>query len=315
MSLLAQPTSPSLSHDADGPLFLHQFFERACQRWPDRPALDVPPGSGRPTRRVLTYAELGRQADALANFLRRFVAGECVVAILLPRSSEHLYLSQLAVLKAGAAYTCIDPTFPDEQVRAILADAEAVALLTDDAGLARAAGFGFDHQRMFEVAALMAQPSDLKTASSPLQPLTPHSLAYLIYTSGTTGRPKGVMIEHCSIVNLVGSDLEEFQLSPEDRVGQSSSPAYDSSLEEIWLAFAAGATVVVMDDETTRLGPDLIPWLRRERITVFCPPPTLLRATGCHDPAAALPLLSLLYVGGEALPSDVADRWPKAAVW
>ena len=300
-----------MSHDADAPLFLHQFFERACQRWPERPAVDVPPGNGRPARRVLTYAELGRQADALASFLRGFATSECVIAILLPRTGEHLYLSQLAVLKAGAAYTCIDPAFPDEQVRAILADAEAVALLTDAAGLARVKGFGGDLSRVFEIAALIEEQHHLSTALAPAAHLTPQNLAYLIYTSGTTGRPKGVMIEHRSIVNLVGSDLEEFQLSPEDRVGQNSSPAYDSSLEEIWLAFAAGATVVVMDDETARLGPDLIPWLQRERITVFCPPPTLLRATGCHDPAAALPDLSLLYVGGEALPRDVADRWAK----
>ncbi|NDG64560.1 MAG: amino acid adenylation protein, partial [Planctomycetes bacterium] len=90
---------------------------------------------------------------------------------------------------------------------------------------------------------------------------------------------------------------------------QCSSPAYDSSLEETWLAFAVGATLVLLDDETVRLGPDLVPWLNHERITVFCPPPTLLRTTGCEDPANALPLLKLIYVGGEALPQDLADLW------
>jgi non-ribosomal peptide synthetase-like protein len=137
----------------------------------------------------------------------------------------------------------------------------------------------------------------------------PSRLAYIIYTSGTTGRPKGVMIEHRSITNLVCADRKEFRLTPDDRVGQSSSAAYDSSLEETWLAWAAGAAVVVLDDETSRLGPDLIAWLRRERISVLCPPPTLLRATGCDRPDLELPDLRLLYVGGEALPQDVADRW------
>ena len=80
-------------------------------------------------------------------------------------------------------------------------------------------------------------------------------------------------------------------------------------MEETWFALAAGATLVVMDDETTRLGPDLIPWLRRERITMFCPPPTLLRATGSDDPEHDLPDLRLVHVGGEALPRDVAERW------
>ncbi len=137
----------------------------------------------------------------------------------------------------------------------------------------------------------------------------PSSLAYVIYTSGTSGRPKGVMVEHRNIVNLVESDRRYFDLGPGDRVAQSSSCAYDSSVEEIWLAFGSGATLVVMDDDAVRLGPDLVAWLRSERITVFCPPPTLLRMTACEDPARELPELRLLYVGGEELPADVATRW------
>src|SRR5262249_2655818 len=78
-----------------------------------------------------------------------------------------------------------------------------------------------------------------------------------------------------------------------------------------WFALAAGATLVVMDDTTTRLGPDLVPWLRRERITLFCPPPTLLRATGCDHPDLELPELRRIHVGGEALPTDVAERWAR----
>lgn len=308
MNLFAKlPSIPT--SQAEDPSLLHGFFERAAELWPERLAVDVPPAPGRPTRRLITYRELERLCDVLARLLSTFITGECVVAILLPRRTEHLYSSQLAVLKAGAAYTCIDPTFPDEQLRDILEDSEAVAMLTDHDGLARARRAGFASGRVFDVAELMTQAGSGVVPPPPPSWLTPRSLAYIIYTSGTTGRPKGVMIEHGSVANLVGADRREFELSPDDRIGQSSSSAYDSSVEEIWLAFAAGATVVVMDDETTRLGPDLVPWLRRERITVFCPPPTLLRTTGCEDPIEALPDLSLLYVGGEALPEDVAERW------
>ncbi|HSB08175.1 MAG TPA: amino acid adenylation domain-containing protein [Blastocatellia bacterium] len=311
MTLFDHSTSDSTTSSADEPLFLHEFFERAALRYPRGTALDIPPGIDRPDRRVFTYSEIERQANALANHLRKFVASECAVAILLSRNTEHLYISQLAALKAGAAYTCIDPTFPEEQVRDILEDSEAVALLTDHVGVARAKRCGFDPERTIDVAGLLSRASHQENIIAPPTWLTPGSLAYIIYTSGTTGRPKGVMIEHRSIVNLVIADRDEFGLSPQDRVGQSSSAAYDSSVEEMWLGFAAGATVVVMDDNTTRLGPDLIPWLRREHITVLCPPPTLLRTTGCEDPEAALPDLSFLYVGGEALPRDVADCWAR----
>ena len=292
-------------------LLLHEFFERAASRWPERVAVDAPPATGRSERILVTYAELARQAAVLARLLQPCVTGECVVGILLPRNSGLLYAAQLAVLQTGAAYTCLDTMFPDERIRDVLEDSEAVAVLTDFTGAARIHAAAPSLARVIDVGEALTE-STPPHGPAPRPPwLSSSGLAYVIYTSGTTGRPKGVLIEHGSIANLVHGDLIEFQLAPGARVGQSSSAAYDSSVEETWLAFAAGATVVVMDDDTARLGPDLIDWLRRERITVFCPPPTLLRATGCEDPASALPELKLLYVGGEALPQDVADRWAR----
>ncbi len=292
-----------------GDELLPQLFSRIARECPTQVAVEVPPGIGRPERTQVTYAELARQSDALVGLLQECVQGECVVGILLPRNSGLLYAAQLAVLKAGAAYTCIDPSFPAERVHDVLDDSQAVALLTDEAGCARIRETGRDWAPVFDAgAALLLATGTPDPRPSPSW-LAPSSLAYVIYTSGTTGRPKGVLIEHQSIANLVNADREEFRLSPTDRVAQGSSAAYDSSVEETWLAFAAGATVVVLDEDTVRLGPDLIPWLRRERITVFCPPPTLLAATGCTDPATALPAIKLLYVGGEALPRTVADRW------
>ena len=306
MSLPSHQTLVSAEAQSGHASLLHQFFEQTARRWPQQTALEIPPSAKHPNRIKIAYSDLEHKANAMAAALSPFVTEESIVAILLPKSVE-LYASQLAVLKAGAAYACIDPAFPNDQLRDILHDAAAAAVLTDQEGLIRLAACGFDSGRGFDASTLMAQPGG--NAPAPPAWLKPSSLAYIIYTSGTTGRPKGVMIEHASIANLVASDMEEFQLTPDDRVGQSSSPAYDSSLEETWLAFAAGATLVVMEDEAARLGPDLIPWLQRERISVLCPPPTLLRSTGCENPAEALPDLKLLYVGGEALPQDVVERW------
>ncbi len=277
-------------------ILLHEVFAATAREHPRRIAIEVPPGANRPDRVKVSYAEVDTAADELAARLRPLISGECIVAIHLPRKSPDLYIAQLAVLKAGAAFTCIDPAFPPERAAEILDDSGAVALL-------RPGGEG----GKTEIAAL----GEVQAAAG--HTATSTSLAYVIYTSGTTGRPKGVMIEHGSIINLVASDVAHFGLGPQDRVVQGSSAAYDSSIEEVWLAFAVGATLVVMDDQAARLGPDLVDWLRDERVTVFCPPPTLLRTTGCTNPEVALPELKLLYVGGEALPLDIAETWSRGS--
>ncbi len=291
---------------------LHVFFDRAVRRWPDALALDIPPGTGRPARTTVTYAALDRVAEAVRRRLPPLTVPDQLVAILLPRHSPWLVAAQLAVLRAGGAFTCIDPAFPEGQVRALLDDAAPAAIVVDGNSAARLRALGVQPEAVVVIEGTPpTSGDDLEGRSGCPGWLEPSSLAYVIYTSGTSGRPKGVLIEHASIANLVQADLDEFGLGPGDRVAQGSSAAYDSSLEETWLALAAGATLVVADDETVRLGPDLVAWLAAERITVFCPPPTLLQSTGCLDPEHALPELRLLYVGGEALPADVAERWSR----
>ncbi len=289
---------------ADCPTLLHDFFLEAAERHPEACAVDIPPAAGRPPRRRVTYSELRGQATSISVMVSPLLGAGSIVAILLPRTTELLYASQIGVLLSGAAYAAIDPVFPDGHIRRILDDALPAAVLTDSVGAARMAELA-PALPVFDVGAV---PPTADGTPDPAW-LDGDSLAYLIYTSGTTGDPKGVMVAHRSIANLIGSDCAEFGLGPGDRVAQGSSPAYDSSVEEAWLALATGATVVAMDDETVRMGPDLVSWLQRERITVLCPPPTLLRSTGCSDPWRALPELRLLYVGGEALTPDVADLW------
>lgn len=308
------------SHE-DHPKRLTEFFERSVRSHPHGVAVEIPPGHDRPERIAWTYRELDDAASAWVERLGPVLPRNAIVALLLPRSDPQLYAAQLGILRVGAAYVCLDPAFPKVQMLEILSDSGAVGLVTTRELHADRLGPLPDAIKPFWVPHREATPDGRRVNGanhklpeagllSPYPPSpNPGDLAYLIYTSGTTGKPKGVMIEHAGIANLVGSDLDEFRLGPEDRVGQSSSSAYDSSVEEIWLAWASGATLVILDDATVRLGPDLTGWLRKERITVLCPPGTLLRTTACEDPAKELPDLRLLYVGGEALPRDVADRW------
>jgi len=281
---------------------LHELFAAAARQHPEGAAIEVPPQRAGAARVSVSYRELGRRAERVAAAVAPHASADAVIAVLLPRQDPQLYAAQLGILQAGAAFTCLDPRFPDAHLREVVA--EAAAVVSDAAGRRRLAGLGVELPPVVEAAgAEGAAPAAARARE--------RDLAYVIYTSGTTGKPKGVMIEHRSIVNLARANMAYFGLGAEARVAQCSSPAYDSSLEETWLALAVGATLVLLDDATIRLGPDLVPWLRRERIQVFCPPPTLLRATGCEHPERELPELKLLYVGGEALPQDLAERWAR----
>ncbi|MFZ9880854.1 MAG: amino acid adenylation domain-containing protein, partial [Phycisphaerales bacterium] len=292
----------------NAPTTILDLFAEARARHAEALALDIPPDDTRP-RRTRTYAELDAMAAQVASLVRATLgarpARDAVVALALPRTDPWLYAAMLGSMRAGCAYVAIDPAFPARQAAEIVRDAAAVMIVAERPRADEIAGEGGLAPPV--TSEDLSRAPRLGDADAP----APHDLAYVIYTSGTTGRPKGVEIEHRSILNLVAADIPEYGLGPHDRVAQGSSASYDSSVEEIWLAWAVGATVVVMDDATARLGPDLVEWLVRERVTVLCPPPTLLRTLACDDPARALPEIRLLYVGGEALPQDVADLWSR----
>ena len=289
-------------------MLLETFFGDAARRWPDAIALDIPPPFGEEHPRVrLTYGELDRSAANIHACLTAMgVERGDIVAILTPRTNPLAYAAQLGINRCGAAFVSIDPVFPAGHIERILSDATPTVVITDETFANVLKDVGYPPARVITNETLM-------TGTFPQPPVVAvretSDLAYLIYTSGTTGLPKGVMIPHAGISNLVASDIEYFDIGLGDRCAQGSSLSYDSSLEEIWLAWAVGGTVVVMSDEVARLGPDLVTWLQDERISVLCPPPTLLRTMGCDNPAEALPELRIIYVGGEALPPDVVDAW------
>ncbi len=281
------------------------LFDAVRARCPGHVALEVPPAAGAP-RVAWTYERLSAEADRFAAAIAPHAARDAVVVLALPRTDPSLYAAMLGTMRAGCAYCAVDPSFPDRQAAEVVREARAVAVVATRARAEAIAAAGGP--------APWIDPGDLP-ANAPrgaVHPaIAPDSLAYVIFTSGTTGRPKGVEIEHRSLATLVAGDVAEFGLGPGDRVVQGSSASYDSSVEEMWMAWATGATVLVMDDATARLGPDLAAWLRRERATVLCPPPTLLRTLGLAEPARELPALRLVYVGGEALPEDIAARWSR----
>jgi non-ribosomal peptide synthetase-like protein len=275
---------------------LHELFEQQAEARADEVALVC-------GDEQMTYGELERRANQLARFLRSWGVrrGDCV-GLWLPRSND-AYVALLGILKAGAAYVPLDPDYPPERVEFILSDCQARILVTIADLASKAAQFRGEllllSQHQPELAAQSSQRLDREETGT-----TPEDLCYVIYTSGTTSKPKGVEIEHRSACHLVRAEGKLFQVQPADRVYQGFSLAFDASVEEIWLAFFAGATLLASTWEMGRSGSALSRLLADAGVTVLSCVPTLL-AMMDED----VPTLRLLILGGESCPPDLAKRW------
>lgn len=294
-SATAKPASGhSLSGSALGCQALHHLFEETARRFPNRRALEFNDTSW-------TYAELNQSANRLAAWLieEGVGRGQCV-PIWLPRGPLQ-QIAMLAVLKAGAAYVPIDAGCPPDRVAFVVGDCAARVFLSHSShpvisGSVTTVGVDLAFEALPSASSDDVHDSTATTS--------PDDLAYVIYTSGTTGLPKGVEIQHSAVIHLVEQERQLFGITPEDRVLQGFSIAFDASIEEIWLAYAAGATLVLADEERMRNGLDLPSWLIEKEITVVSTVPTLL-SMWIRD----VPKLRLLILGGETFSNELAQRW------
>ncbi|MCC3777386.1 Pls/PosA family non-ribosomal peptide synthetase [Streptomyces sp. UNOB3_S3] len=272
---------------------LAEYFEYACDKAPHRTAVIC-------DGRRLGYAELDRRANRLAHLLRARGAGEgSRVGILLDRSAD-CYTALLAVLKAGAAYVPLDPSFPADRLAFIAHDAELSDLVTASSRSGRTRDLHCPVLELDRAEELLARRPDTRPGVRP----GPSSLCYVIYTSGTTGRPKGVAVSHASIVNFLRVVAPIYRVRPEDRVYQGLSLAFDFAVEEIWPTWLAGATLVAGPGDDRRAGEGLNGFLIEHGITVLCCVPTLLMTL-----EAEVPTLRSLLVSGEACPPGLVRRW------
>ncbi|MEU2393454.1 amino acid adenylation domain-containing protein [Streptomyces sp. NPDC007369] len=225
-----------------------------------------------------TYGQLNARANRFAHALiARGVGPEQVVAVALPRSPESI-VAVLGVLKAGAAYLPVDPSYPQARIALMLDDARP-SLVVDDPAMVTDADW---------------PDTDPDIALDVRHP------AYVIYTSGSTGRPKGVVVSHAGVASLVAAQVERFAIEPGSRVLQFASPSFDASVSEIYTALLRGAALVLPPaaDPVAALAD---PGLAITHVTV---PPSVL---------AALPegtvTVSTLVVAGEACPPELVARW------
>ncbi|MFF4815699.1 non-ribosomal peptide synthase/polyketide synthase [Kitasatospora sp. NPDC001309] len=201
----------------------------------------------------LDYAEVNRRANRLARLLVSRGAGpERLVALCLPRSAE-LPAAVWAVLKSGAAYLPVDPAYPAERIRLLLADARpALVLATRETAAALPGGCPvllLEDCAAAPGADASGVDADLTDADR-LGPLLPDHPAYVIHTSGSTGRPKGVVVTHRSVAALADWAAERFGADGLAHVVAATSLSFDVSVFELLCPLLVGGSVEVVADLT-----------------------------------------------------------------
>ena len=245
---------------------------------------------------TLTYGELSSRAERMARRLRQAGVQPGDLVGLCLRRSASLVVGALAILQADCAYVAIDPAYPDERMRWMLDDSGA-AVVVGDAGTADRLGSYGDRSTV-----VVEGDGEWPDGSSPesWKPPLATDPAYVVYTSGSTGQPKGVVVEHASLANLVEWHRDAFALGAGDRCTQIASPGFDASIWEIWPCLASGASLHIVPEDLRSDPVGLRNWLVAESITVtFLPTAVAEAVMGLAWPEEGA--LRYLLTGGDAL--------------
>ncbi|MCY7353287.1 MAG: amino acid adenylation domain-containing protein [Cytophagaceae bacterium] len=244
---------------------LHDLITESARKFPDKIA--VRSGSEK-----LTYRELDEKANQLARILlENSVRPGDTVGLALDRSLE-MIIGLLAIMKSGAAYVPIDTLHPAERIEYQLQDAACKLLLINQKYTKR---FGESVRELF--IENIAQRLHEYAPEAPEVPVSGSDLAYILYTSGTTGRPKGVQIEHHSVVNVLLSIQKNPGLTADDKTLSLATIAFDLSTVEIYLPLVTGAELILVDSITGRDGYLLAGLIQSEGISFMQATPATWR--------------------------------------
>lgn len=302
----AKPDAASPARDQllIGPDFIHKgepherldrFFGDLASRFDSAPAVI---SGGRPW----SYRELNNRANQFAHLLiERGVKPGDRIGLLLDRSAE-TYIAVLAVMKAGAAFVPLATAFPEDRMIMIIEDANVTLVISVSGYAARVARLPVPHISIDSAESEIA----LQPETAPLPDGVQDQTCYILYTSGTTGKPKGVVITHQSFCNFIRVAAASYGYQPGDRVYQGMTIAFDFSSEEIWVPFAAGATVVPAPGQQPLVGEELASFLREHHVTCMACSPTLLSSIESDAPS-----LRAILVGGEACSHKLVVRWAR----
>ncbi|MEH1835437.1 MAG: amino acid adenylation domain-containing protein [Nostoc sp.] len=296
---------------------LHELFAQQVKETPDATAVVF-------EEQRLSYSELNSKANQIAHYLQKLgIQPEARIGVYLERSPQ-LLIALLGILKTGAAYIPLDPSYPAERLRFMIEDAQIALLLTESSlgevggqGTGEQRGRGAEGQGEIKITSSSAnyQVICLDTdweaitqccTNNPECQVNLANLAYLIYTSGSTGTPKGVMVEMRSLVNVLTALKQQLSITASDRLLASTTIAFDIAALELFLPLIAGAQLI-LTRQTALVDPgQLTAAIKQYQITVMQATPAtwrLLLTSGWQGK----PDLKIL-CGGEALDNSLAAQ-------
>lgn len=249
----------------------------------------------------LSYGQLNKQANQLANYLQRHGVGANVpVGILLGRSTR-MALSILAVLKAGGAYLPLDPAYPWERLAYMLDDSKAPVLITtgDLAGNLQA----FEGKLIIldDDWSQISQEDESNLGAS----TSPGNSAYIIYTSGSTGKPRGVAVSHSNLVHSTVARNYFYDEAPEAFLLLSSF-TFDSSIAGIFWTLCTGGILVLPPQRIEQDMKQLAEIIAAQKIThTLCLPSLYMLLLELAEPSKLLSLHTVIVAGEASQPELV----------
>ncbi|TKH59124.1 amino acid adenylation domain-containing protein, partial [Bacillus cereus] len=280
---------------------IHELFEQQVARTPDAVAVVYEGGK-------LTYQELNEKSNQLAHFLqKRGIGPESLVGICIERSPD-MIIGLFGILKAGGAYVPLDPSYPENRLRYILENSQIQVLLTKGAlqdWLPKdIQAICLDRDQV-----MISKESNL----APVSGVTANNLAYIIYTSGSTGNPKGVMIEHHSVINRLQWMQKKYPLSEEDTILQKTPFSFDVSVWELfWWSFV-GARVCLLPPGGEKDPAVIEEYIERYRVSTMHFVPSMLSTfldyMELYNSKRDVSSLIQVFTSGEALNTEQVRRF------
>lgn len=275
---------------------INGMFEKQAETAPERIALQF-------DTQLITYEELNRQANSLAEILRDYGIKPGRVAAIIADRSPYMIVGILAVLKAGGAYLPIDPFYPDDRINYMLDDSRSCVILTQTKLMRESIGISLPKIDIENMFLYREDAVNLKEMHKP------GDLAYVIYTSGSTGNPKGVMIEHRQVVNFIEGVTERINFSSDRSILALTTICFDIFVLETLLPLTKGMKVVIADRERQRDSKLLGELIKNSKVDMIQMTPSrmqMLLKSGAD--LSCLEGLKVIMLGGEALSQALLDE-------